>query len=285
MSLKILDQGDISGLSSTRFQPRAVGDVTLSVKATDRGTRLAGLRQAGSLKALFPANAGGAGACLAVLVNTAGGVTGGDRFSVQAEAGPATQLAFTTQAAERAYRAAPGPPGQIRTRLVARDGARLNWLPQETLIFDGSSLDRCLDVQLFGGASALIVEPLVFGRAAMGETVTDGRLCDRIQIRRDGELVVLDQLNLSGDIARQLARPAVAGGAIATANLLFLDPAAEARLPQVRALLPNTGGASLRAPNVLAVRLVAPDSYLLRKTLVPILTLLSGNDIPRPWMI
>lgn len=256
----------------------------MSVKADDGQTRLANLRQAGSLKVLFPRNSGGA-QCLSVLINTAGGITGGDRFYLDAEAGPQTTLSFTTQAAERAYRASAGQIGRVRSSLFVRQGARLNWLPQETLIFDGSALRRRLDIHLEGDAKALIVEPLVFGRAAMGEVVRHAHLNDRIDVFRNGTLVLRDQIQMYGDIARQLTHPAVAGGAIAMANLLFIDPSAEAQLPRVRAMLPETGGASLRANDILALRLVAADSYDMRKTLMPILTLLSGTDIPRPWMI
>lgn len=266
------------------MQPRAVGDVSLSVKHADGQTRLATLRQSGSLKVLFPRNPGG-DHCLAVLVNTAGGITGGDRFSLTAEAATGAALSFTTQAAERAYRAAADQVGRVRTSLRVRAGARLNWLPQETLIFDGSALDRRLDVHLDKDASALIVEPLVFGRAAMGESVRRAKLCDRIEVTRNGTPLVLDQIRMTGNIAAQLAHPATGGGALAMANLLFIDPSAEARLPAVRDMLPATGGASLRAPDVLALRLVAADSHEMRKTLLPILTLLSGSEIPRPWMI
>lgn len=282
--MKILDNSNIPVTAHAPVQPRALGAVSVSVKRDDGVSRLAGLRQSGSLKLLFPRTFGD-DQCLGVLVNTAGGITGGDHFTTTAEAGAGTTLCLTTQAAERAYRASPGQTGQVRTTLTVRDGARLNWLPQETLIFDGSALDRRLDVDLAADACALIVEPLVFGRAAMGETVRQAHLTDRIEISRNGAMLVLDQIRLTGDVAHHMAHPATGDGAVAVANVLYIDPAAEARLPHIRAMLPSCGAASLRAPDVLALRLIAADSYAMRKTLVPILTALSGTEIPRPWMI
>ena len=257
----------------------------LSVKHERGRTRLKDLRQAGSLKVLFPANTGGPGNCLAVLVNTAGGVTGGDCFNLKATAEAGASLTLTTQAAERAYRAAPRQVGHVRTHLTVGEEARLNWLPQETILFDGSALDRHLTVDLHETAEALVVEPLVFGRAAMGEVLRRARLRDRIEVRRKGKVIALDQVILEGDVAAQMARPCATGGANATANLMFISPNAEAVLPRIRALLPDMCGASLRAPDILGARFVAKDSHLLRKALLPVLPLLSGTEIPRPWTI
>lgn len=278
-------------------QPRAMGDVALSVRragaAADAPTRLADLRQQGSLKVLFPR--GGHAGCMAVLVNTAGGVTGGDSFATRALAEAGATLTLSTQAAERAYRAQPGQLGRIRTTLTAQTGARLAWLPQETLLYQGAALDRHLSVDLHGDATALVVEPLVLGRAAMGEVVTDALLRDTIELRRDGRLLCLDRVTLSGDIAARMVRPGVARGAGALANVIFAGPRAEALLDPLRAMLPDadtdtgkgtaTGGATLRAPGLLCLRLLASDSFALRRSLVPILERLHGDALPRPWML
>jgi urease accessory protein len=264
-------------------QPRARGSVVLGVKADGAHSRIEGLRQSGSLKCLFPRR--DVAGIEAVLVNTSGGITGGDRFSVEAKAGSGTALTLTTQAAERAYRAQPGETGGLATRIEVAESARVNWLPQETILFDGAALERSLTVELAPGASALICEPLVFGRLAMGEQVKAARFHDRIDIRRDGKPLYLDAMRLSGDIAAQLDRPHTAAGARAMASLILVAPDAEARLEKVRAMLPPTGGASLIQNDVLALRLLAPDSHVLRQSLIPILTLLTQEDLPRCWMI
>lgn len=248
---------------------------------------LGALRQSGSLKALFPrvAAAGLKAGLQAVLVNTAGGITGGDRFALSARAEAGTELTLTTQAAERAYRAAPDEVGEVRNRLFAGAGARLDWLPQETILYRGSALRRSLCVEMEGDARLLLVEPLVFGRAAMGETLGQARFRDRIEVRRNGEILFLDAIELAGDVAAHLARPAIAGGAGALASLLYIAPDAEARLAALRALLPDSAGASLIGGDRLFLRLLAADSHLLRRVLVPVLNRLTANSLPRPWML
>lgn len=258
--------------------PRAEGAVTLAVGA---GRRLERLRQSASLKALFPRTDA---EMQAVLVNTAGGATGGDRFSVDLSLGPGAALTLTTQAAERAYRAKPPETAQIRNRAFVAEGARLHWLPQEMLLFDGAALDRRLTVDLAPGAELVLCESLVFGRAAMGETVTDLRLRDRIEIRRDGQALFLDQVVLEGDAEAHLARPTLGHGAQALALVLVISPRAEAHRDALRPLLPPTAGASLIREDVLALRLLARDSFLLRQDLVPALSHLCGA-LPKPWKI
>lgn len=264
-------------------QPRAVGQMRLSAKRRDAVSVIDRFQQSGSLKTLFPRPRGQA--LDAVLLNTAGGITGGDRFEIAATAGPDTQLTLTTQAAERAYKAQPGETGRMRTRLTVQDGARLDWLPQETILFDGARLDRRLSADLAGDARFLMVEPVIFGRHAMGETLTSGQFTDRIDIRRDGDLIFADRTALSGDIAAHLARPAIAGGAGAMAAVLLAAPEAETRLNAARATLPETGGVSLIRDDLLFARLLAPDGFTLRKSLLPLIAALTDTPLPRTWTI
>lgn len=272
-----------SALGEMNGQPRARGQVRLSVKPAPGGGAIDGLRMSGSLKLVFPRS--GARALEAVLVNTAGGVTGGDWFSTEVAAARGTAVSLTTQAAERAYRATGDEPGRIETRLEVAPGARLAWLPQETILFEGADVRRRLAVELHGDARFLMVEPLVFGRAAMGEELHNARFRDRIEIRRDGAPLWFDAVHLEGDLAAQMDRPALGGGARAMAALVYAAPDASAFLDRLRDLLPETAGASLVRDGLLAARLLAPDSFALRQTLVPALRLLNDGEIPRPWML
>lgn len=220
------------------------------------------------------------------MLNTAGGITGGDVFRFQGHATKGTSLTLTTQACERAYKAKPGPPGQISNQLKVDAGARLNWLPQETILFDGSALDRHLNINLASGATVLMAESWVFGRTAMGEVLTNIRLRDRIEIYRDGKPIFLDAMQFSGDLSAHLASPAIANGASAMALVVLVSAAAEGQLDSIRKLLPQTAaGATLRTDDMLVVRIVSPNSFDLRRVLIPILRHLNDDTLPRCWMI
>jgi len=240
------------------------------------------LRQSGALKLLFPRKVSG---LEAVMINTAGGITGGDRFSITAEAGEACHLTLTTQAAERVYRAQPGQVARVDSRLRVGAHARLNWMPQETILYNRCAFQRRLTADLAADAELLVVEPLVFGRIAMGEVLTQAHFLDHIDIRRCGRRLYYDAVKLDGNITAKLARPAVANGAQSMANLIFTAPDAERHLTFIRETLPDTGGVSLIGDDLLVMRLLAEDSFVLRKSLLPILDRLTDDGLPLCWRL
>lgn len=234
------------------------------------------------MKVLFPPSRGDG--LQAIAINTAGGVTGGDRFALTARAAENTRLGITTQAAERLYRAQSGQGAVLHNRLFVARGARMDWLPQETILYNGCDGARELAVELERDASLLLVEPLIFGRAAMGESLTAARFSDRIDIRRRGRPLFLDAMRLQGDLAAHLGAAFTAGGAGALATIVYVASDAEAYLPRLRALLPETAGATLIGPDLLVSRILAPDSFELRRSLIPALRLLNNGALPRTWM-
>jgi urease accessory protein len=250
-------------------------------RAARGGTVLADLRQEGCLKLRFPRGA----RAEATLLNSSGGVAAGDRLTITAMLGAGAEAAISTQSAERIYRALPDDgAARIDARLTLEPGAALDWLPQETILFDGCALDRQLDVALHHSARFLGIESLVFGRAAMGETVREGALHDRIRIRRDGALIWHDAIRLHGPIAAILQRPAVAAGRHAVATLVHVAPEAEALCEALRAALETAPGeAGVSAWNgMLVARLLADSSLLLRRTVLACLAAL-GRAPPRVW--
>ena len=269
--------------SATTVQPRAIGEGRVVVRAAKKGTRLADLRQSGCLKLVFPETH--RADIEAVIVNTAGGLTGGDLIEITAEVQTGSVMTMTTQAAERAYRAQPGEIARVRTNIEVHLSARLNWLPQELILFDGSALNRRLTIDLASDARLLLVEPLVFGRAAMGEFLRDISFNDRIRISRSGRPLYLDGTFLNADVSSHLLRPAIAGGAGAMTSLVYVAPDAAVQLAEVRALLPATAGVSLLHPDTLVMRLLATDGFEMRRSLIPILDLLSQNTLPTSWRL
>ncbi|MEQ8807322.1 MAG: urease accessory protein UreD [Rhodospirillales bacterium] len=261
---------------------RARGRARIAVRAEGGITRLAELYQDGCAKLRLP-KVYGPSSVEAVLLNTAGGLTGGDVYATEALAGPGAFLTLTTQACERVYRASSGT-ARVDTRLSADAGARLHWLPQETILFDGGRLDRSLDVDLTGDAAFLAVEALVLGRVASGETVTGGAFTDSWRIRRDGRLIFADAARIAGDIDAVAAGPATLAGMKAVATVVLAAPRAEDGLADARAVLDPvaTAGASAM-PGLLICRLVAADDRALRAVLVPLLNLLAGRALPRVW--
>ncbi len=271
-------------LASAQVQPRAIGAARICVRKDDSGkTRLKTLRQSGSLKLVFPHSHGTEAE--AILVNTAGGVTGGDQYSLDATVEPDASLTITTQAAERAYRAQPGETGRINTSLSVAQGATLNWLPQELILFERCSVARNLDIKLADGAQLTMVEPVVFGRSAMGERLRDISFQDRVTIHRNGVPLYIDGLRLKGDAVDHLANPTIANSAGAMASVVSIGAHVEALLAPIRAMLPHTGGASLIASDTLVLRLLASDAFELRRSLLPILERLTQASLPISWRL
>lgn len=224
----------------------------------------------------------------AVLINTAGGLTGGDRLDWEVDVGAGASASITTQACEKIYRAA-SDRAEVRVRLTVGSGGRIAWLPQETIVFDRAAFARTLDVELAADAEALLLEATVFGRLAMGERTTHGGFHDRWRVRQVGALVHAEDFRIGPDIAASLGRAAVAGGAAAMTTVLFVSPRAEAFLDPVRAIVGGEGDASawsVKKSGKLLARLFAEDGYQLRKRLVPLVELLNGRaGLPKLWSL
>jgi urease accessory protein len=218
----------------------------------------------------------------AVIVNTAGGMAGGDRFGIDIAVGRDARLVVTTAAAEKVYRTL-GPTTDVGVTLAVADGGALAWLPRETILFDKARLKRTIDVELAGDARLVLAEAVVFGRSGMGETLEDGLLFDRWRIRHNGVLAYAETLRLDGPVARKLKEPAVANGGIAAATIVLI-PGDDADVAAVRALsLRGEAGAS--AWNGLAViRLVAADGAALRHDMLAVLPAIRGTALPRLWL-
>ena len=258
---------------------RARGTVRAAFKRRGEATVIDRLYQGGSARLRLPRTTGAE----AVLLNTAGGVTGGDRFETTITAAPRTALTVTTQTAERLYRST-GAEGRIDNALILGQGARVDWLPQETILFEGARLRRTLRVDMAGDATLLAVEPLVLGRTAMGERVTRGALHDAWRVRRGGALVYADALRFGGDIAGMLGAQATLDGCIACVALLYVAPDASDRLEALRGTLDKNCAASAWN-GLLAARILSDTGAGLRKALERAVATLRTGPLPRVWSI
>jgi urease accessory protein len=262
---------------------RAIGRVALSVTADADRSRRQRVHEEGALRVRFP-NVSNRDALEAVIVNTAGGMAGGDRFDLDIAVGSGAKLTITTAAAEKIYRSL-GPDTEIRVKLGIGSGGTLGWLPQETILFDQIRLRRSIEADLAPDASLLLAEGVVFGRSAMGETLAHGHFFDRWRVRRDGALIFAESLRLDDAIAEQLRQRAVAGGAVAIASVLKI-PGDEEVVAAVRAKEKDFAGeVGVSAWNGLALaRLVAPDGAALHRDLIAVLTAFGNMPLPRLWL-
>lgn len=229
----------------------------------------------------------------AVLVNTAGGLTDGDRLRNSVNWHRDASAVVTSQAAERIYRSRRAP-AYIETELTVGLDATALWLPQETILFDGGNLSRRTEVDLDPSARLIACESLILGRTAMGETVRTGAVVEAWRIRVEKELVFADTFRLDGDIAKALDRPAVGGGARAFATVIYAGPEAADRMVALRAVALEQQSARVAASclgPVAITRIMAETGHAARHALSAVLAALlqsmagdvESTRLPRIW--
>ncbi len=257
---------------------RAEGGVRVAFGATPRGTAPLTIAESGGYRVRFPRTGEG------VLINTGGGMTGGDRMSLDVAVGPGADAVVTTQAAEKIYRS-DGPDTEIAASLDLQPGSRLAWLPQEQILFDGARLRRTLDVAMSADAALTLVESVVFGRQAMGENVHAGAFRDRWRIRRDGRLVFAEDVHLDGAVTATLSHRAVANGARALATFLHIAPDAERQLEAAREALAGAASecGATAFDGMLLARFLGADPQALRADIARFIEAFRGASMPRSW--
>ncbi len=251
-------------------EQRSAGHVRIRMESHG----IAVMREAGSLKCRMPR-----GSQEAILINTSGGLAGGDSVSIEAEVGPSATLTLTSQTAERVYRSL-GPAACVDVNLRASPGSALLWMPQETILFEQGALSRTLNIELAADARFLAVEPLIFGRTEMGEHANRLSIRDRWSIRKNGHLIHAEALTIGPD---RPSTPATLGAFRATATIILISEDADRVLATVRPLLTPNDGASAWNGKFVA-RLMANDGFDLRKTLIKVLSACAGRDqLPKCW--
>ncbi len=265
---------------------RADGGVRLRFARFGAVTRRLDVAESGGYRARFPTTFDAS--CEAVLINTGGGMAGGDTMRVSAVVEPGADAIITSQAAEKIYRSQ-GADTRVETALTIGEGASLAWLPQESILFSGARLKRSLAIELAEDSRLVACESVYFGRSAMGETLACGALRDRWRIRRGGRLVFAEDTWLDGVIEAKLSRAAIAAGARAIATVIVAGPDSAPGLDGIRSLFTEhpcfhgvEAGAGL-VSGLLVGRLLSPDAQALRRSLVILLRHVTGRALPRTW--
>ena len=204
----------------------------------------------------------------AVIINTGGGVAGGDRLECSVAALPGASIAVTSQAAEKVYRAL-HEPARVVTKLKAQMSAKLAWLPQETIVFNQARLHRTTEIDLFSGAQLLALEWIVLGRAAHGEVVVGGNITDTWRVKRDGRLIWADSFRITDEILPHLNRRALLANGKAVATLIYFGPYLEKRLDLLREIIPSLGCncAATLVSGLIVVRFAVKESSDLKLAL------------------
>ena len=275
--------------SSDNDLQRAEGSCRIVVGSSEKGTRVMDVYQKSPIRVLFPRTPGAA-VEEAVIVNTSGGVAGGDRLQTHVTAMEDATIAITTQAAEKVYRALK-ESAHILTVLKTRGAARLAWLPQETIVFDHARLFRETRIEITSGTELLALEWLVLGRAAHGEKLSAGTVADHWRIVRDGRLVWADSFRITNDVVPHLSRKALLSGCTAVATLAYFGSETATRLELVRDLASSFGCqcAATLVGGLLVARFAARTSYDLKAALRNVLQHLGNGSskgpfqVPRMW--
>ncbi len=254
---------------------RTTGEAFVRLAA---GGGVADLRQQGSAKVMLP-HVGGRPEV--VFLNTSGGLTGGDRLTYGLDMPDGLRAVATTQTAERAYLAREGEAQVTVTHRVGA-GGWLDWLPQETILFQGAALTRTTRVELGAGAGCLLLEAVVLGRAAMGETVGRVAFSDRREVWQGGRPRLVEPVLLTD--AALATGPAGLHGARAFASIAMVAQGAEDALGPVRAVLGDDAAAS-GFDGKLMVRLRATDGWPLRQQIARVLRVLTARALPRVWQM
>jgi urease accessory protein len=252
---------------SDRDLQRADGCGRIVLIGSENGTRIQDVFERSPIRIMFPRTEHRA-VQEAVLINTAGGIAGGDQLECSVTALPGASIAVTSQAAEKVYRAL-YEPARITTRLKAQESAKLAWLPQETIVFNWARLHRTVEIELFSGAELLALEWLVLGRAAHGEVVVGGNIVDSWRVKRDGRLIWADSFRITDEIFPHVTRKALLANCKAVATLIYYGPYLEKRLDFLREIIPSLGCscAATLVSGLIVVRFAAEESSDLKLAL------------------
>ena len=273
------------GNPSDKDLQRAEGVGRIVVSSSENQTRIVDIFQRSPIRIMFPRVDDGT-LKEAVLVNTAGGIAGGDRLEFCMTALASASIAVTSQAAEKVYRAL-SEPARIATKLRACEAAKLAWLPQETILFNWARLCRKTEIDISSGTELLALEWLVLGRAAHGEEMVGGHITDSWRVKKDGRLIWADTFRATDEIFPRLHKKALLSNCTAVATLIYFGPYLDTRLEFLRDIVPSLEcqSAVTSVGGLIVVRFAAKVSSDLRLALRSFLQQFSRELGPGPFRV
>ena len=275
--------------SVAQFVPdylRAQGQIRAEFVANSGRTYMARHYEAGGFRLRVPKrdHDRGASGVEAVLINTGGGLVGGDQGHIEIDVAADARVTMTTQSAEKIY-GSQGPATRLDVAIRVGAQSIFEWIPQETILFRDAHFVRNLRIDMTGSTRLTMMESVVLGRKASNEAAISGILRDVWRIYRDKRLVFAENMALGPDLAGQLAHAATAKGGMSMATLLYIAPEAERRIEAVRTLLEQSPcqAAASAWNGMLVVRFVSDEPTLLRATVAQCLGQMRGRMLPKVW--
>jgi urease accessory protein len=215
----------------------------------------------------------------AVLANTSGGIAGGDTSHVDILVAQNAQALVTGQAAEKIYRSI-DMPASIRTVIKIEDGSTLEYLPQESILFDGAKLNRAVNISLGARSCLLLSEMFVLGRWAMNEDFTRGIFLDRWSIDVAGQPIWREGLRIEGGLSSFSSSLGFAN-ARALATIFYAGANAAEVLGLARDVIGPMGGATI-VRGMLVVRMLGNEAGMLKQQLGEIISIIRAAALGRP---
>lgn len=273
-------------VSTALFTPSWHAELELGYALFGDSTRPVLRRHQGPLRVQKHLYAEGPQVCQHIIVHPPGGIAGGDRLDISAHVGADAWAQITSPGAAKWYRAA--APAYQQLILNVAEGATLEWLPQETIIFSAAQAELSTSIELEGDARLFYWDVVALGRPASGERFDRGHFQAHLQIRRNGQLLWHERQRIVGADGL-LDSPIGLDGQPVCATLLVTGEIDAELLEQCRSLTHDVRGDLTQLPGLLVARCLASEALLARGWLIDLWRLLRpallGREAvaPRIW--
>jgi urease accessory protein len=265
-------------INKEKFQ-RAHGDINIEINNDD----IKRFYQSGSAKVFYHKHKQPIKEL--VLVNTAGGLTSGDKFNYDIDIIKNSNTFVTTQTAERVYKGLEDN-AKININLKVDNSSKLFWIPQELILFNLCNFTRNIEVKIQPKSNFLMAESMIFGRTAMGEILEKGFIKDNWKIFLNEKLIHAEAICLSDNIKDNLSNIASAQDGVAVSNIFIYGKSFLSKQNEITTLIKNSEDVLLSHSiwnDKILVRIVAKDAFNLKKIQKELILIFSDNVLPKVW--